>query len=465
MTLTSAATVKALDGNTNYNAINALAAAGAVSLVGNNYANTLTAGNNNSTLDGGDGNDNLRGGSGTDVFVYGDKSGKDIIYGYGATDSLTVDATKITSGTTNSNTGDLVFKIDNNNSITFKPTGDKEDQEVTKVLLTVADGNAASLTKDGVLDSADSILTAFAEQKGKVDISDASVYGGIAKGIDASNIKKNAITMVGGANGGTFTFAANKKADVFEYGGGAVSLSNYETDTDKIDLGEASWQSFSVDSTGVSLSTDKGVVSIGGAQGQEVLLHDATGKNNSFSKMVFYANGVLHDKKTNPTTAILSAGAGDTVEGSSENKRYTAASSIKEITVGKGVTAISVQAGSKNTVIDASAAGDNVTLISGNGNDKFTGKEKGADTFVFTAGKDVITNYEKDDVIMAEGFNLGDAKITQSKKSITLKFDSKNSLAIKSDDTIGEIKIGENTYSFGKNAVITDGVASFGCTY
>ena len=61
---------------------------------------------------------------------------------------------------------------------------------------------------------------------------------------------------------------------------------------------------------------------------------------------------------------------------------------------------------------------------------------------------------------MAEGFNLGDAKITQSKKSITLKFDSKNSLAIKSDDTIGEIKIGENTYSFGKNAVITGGVAS-----
>ena len=443
--LAAGASVGSLGNDNDYNLVDASAVEGRVSLIGNAFANTLTAGNGGNSLDGGLGNDNLRGGDGADLFVYGDKSGKDVIYNYGAGDRFSVTAANIASGTANTNTGDLVFKIDNSNSITFKPTGENENQDVTTILL--ADGTS-SLTKDGTISADSKMLTLFKEQKGKINLAD-SIYSGVA-GIDASQITDNVVTMTGGTGGGTFTFANNKKkADVFEYGGGAVSLSGYTAGVDKIDLVEASWQSFSVDSTGVSLTTDKGVITIGGAQGQEVLLHDATGKNNSFSKMIFAANGVLHDKDKNPTSATLSAGV---------ESLYSADSSINKITIGKDVTAISVQAGSKNTVIDASNASATITLMGGSGNDKFTGRE-GADTFVFTKGKDVITNYESGDNILAEGFDLGSAKITQSKKSVTLKFDNKNSLAIKSGEAIGTININGTAYNFGKNAVIT-GTAS-----
>ena len=453
VTLATGTTSYSLDGDNTYNAVNAADATGAVSLIGNAFANTLTAGKGNSTLDGKDGNDNLYGGAGADVFVYGDKSGKDAIYGYGTNDSLKVTTDKIISGTANSNTGDLVFKIDNSNAITFKPADD--GTAVEKILL--AD-STDSLTKDGRIKDSDKMLELFSEQKGRVDLGE-TIYSGVA-GIDASKITDNGVTMTGGSLGGAFIFANNKKnADVFEYNGGAVSLSGYTAGIDKIDLVEASLQSFTFgEGSAVSLTTDKGVISLDGAQGKEVLLRDATAKNNSFSKMIFFANGVLHDKDKNATTAILSYGAGDNVEGS-ENKRYTAASTIKKITVGNDVTAISVQASNKNTIIDASNAGAGVSLIGGSGNDKFTGR-KGADTFVYTAGKDVITNYEVDDSITAEGFDFGNAKITQSRKSVTLKFSNKNSLAIKSEDAISTININGTAYNFGKNAVISGGVAS-----
>ena len=126
VTLTEGATAYSLDSDNTYNAVSAADVKGAVSLIGNAFANTLTAGDHNSSLDGKDGNDNLYGGTGADVFIYSDsnKSGKDAIYGYGAADSLKVTTNKIISGTANSNTGDLVFKIDNSNSITFKPADD-----------------------------------------------------------------------------------------------------------------------------------------------------------------------------------------------------------------------------------------------------------------------------------------------------------------------------------------------------
>ena len=444
VTLAAGASIYALDGDNTYNAVDASAAKGAVSLVGNSYANTLTAGANGSTLDGGDGNDNLTGGTGADTFVYGTKSGKDAIYGYDvAADKLDVDTTKIISGTTNNN-DELIFKIDNSNAITFKPTGDKEDQAVTKVLLA---GGSDLLTKDGVL--ADSILTVFSEQKGKVDLGETSIYGGIAKGIDASKVTKNSITMAGGAQGGTFTFAANKKADVFEYGGGSVTLNSYEAGTDKINLVDASLTSFSVDESGnVIINTSDNAISLVGGKDQEVLLRDVNSKNNSYTTMFFHDTGVLYDKK-NATSATLSTGAGN----------YTADASIKKIIIDEGVTAISVQAGDRNnTIIDASNAGTKdatgISLSGGSKNDKFTGGV-GKDLFIYTAGKDVITNYASGDSISAEGFDLGDAKITQSKKSVTLKFSNKNSLAIKSENAIGTININGTDYNFGKNAVIT----------
>ena len=430
--------------NKDFTVVDATKVSQAISLVGNTDANTITASSvvGGNSLNGGVGNDLLKGYGKGDVFIYSGKSGRDSIEGFSANDSLSVDAGAIKSGLKNNN-GTLTFKIDSSNTITF--TGDVE-----KVKLAGEDN--ASLTKDGTI--AGNTLTLFADQKGKINLKDTA-YDGIT-GINASNVKSAVVTMIGDSiDGGTFTFAANKKADVFQYGGGAATLSNYVSDSDKIDLGAVSLSSFAVDSAnGVNLTLSDGkTVSLQGENfaNKDVLIKDS--QNRSYKKYVFAETGVLYDKAKSPTTATLFNGAGGA------DSLYTAANSIKKIVADSAVSGISIQAGSgNNTFIDASAAGAGVTLVSNTKNDKFTGGI-GNDTFIFTAGKDVITNYNESDSIVLDGaFSLGSAKITKSKKSVTLKFDSKNKLTIKADsgNNIGDISIGGQSYAFSKNAIITE---------
>ena len=447
----------------------------AIAITGNGDSNIITASSvvGGNSIDGGAGNDLLIGygtakatpadGSAIlgDVFIYQSKGGKDSIQGFAANDSLSVDINAIKSGSTNRN-DNLIFKLDSSNTITF------DSDTIKKVAL--AGSSTNSLTKDGVISLTSAAVEAtenseavlpkytlklFAEQKGKIDLTDA-VYDGVT-GIDATNVKNGLVTMVGGTAGGTFTFANNKKADVFQYGGGEVDLNGYVSDSDKIDLNKASLKSFAVDTDGhVTLDlSDNGSITMADADfsKKEVLLRSPG--SSSYKSYVFAKTGVLYDKAKNPAQATIYSGAAPdtTVDGA-----------IKKIVADSGVSGISIQAGSKNnTFIDASAAVGNVTLVSNSKNDKFTGG-KCSDTFVFTAGKDVITNYSTaDSIAFGEGtsFNLGDAKITQSKKSVTLKFNNKDKLTIKADSSnIGNINIGGKDYGFGKNAIITETAGS-----
>ena len=66
---------------------------------------------------------------------------------------------------------------------------------------------------------------------------------------------------------------------------------------------------FSVDSAGVSLTAGTNTVAILGEniRDKEVLLHDSTSKNNSYTKMVFHETGVLYDK-AKATSATVTSG-------------------------------------------------------------------------------------------------------------------------------------------------------------
>ena len=277
------------------------------------------------------------------------------------------------------------------------------------------------------------------------------------------------MTLAGGASGGTFTFAANnKKADVFEYGGGSAVLANYEAGKDKINLGNDSLNSFTVNDNGVVLDLGTGKsVSIGGATGKEVLLHDdAVNKTNQYSKIVFKATGVVQDKESRPTAVTVSGGTG-----------YTADSTVKKIAVdGEFSSAIAITGANVNTAIDlsnasfASSVTDGVfTVTGGSKNDKVT-LSSAKEIYTYNDGKDVLNCFSADDSV--SGVDMSQVtKVTKSgtgtKQTLTLKFKN-DSLTIKgATDTLKVVEGTETKeYQFGKkNTIYVGGVASLTSGY
>ncbi|MBR4151380.1 MAG: hypothetical protein IKT98_00290, partial [Selenomonadaceae bacterium] len=423
-----------------FETVDASAVGNAISIVGNDNGNYIIGSSTKAnSLAGGKGNDTLVGGKVADIFFH--TGGKDFIEGFGTGDSLSIDSNKIQKAKANSSKFVLTMS-GKNDVLTFKSEGETPEK------ISLVDGGY--LTKDGVVK--DNNFKLFSSAKGKIEIAE-----GITS-VNASAADKQSVTLVAGsvASGSTLdvTFASNnKKKDSFEYGGGNVSISGYEGGKDKINLGDALISGFSVTDKTVAISVSGGVISIAGAQGEEVLIHqDGVNKGNSYSKMVFKETGVLENKKKNPTQATIIEGV---VNGFSAVNDAT----VKDIKVSSGVSAVSIQAGDKNnTLIDASAAGG-VSLYGGKKNDKLTGSETAADTFVYTGGKDVIMNYgySTGDSISfdATKFDVDSAKITASKKSIKFKFNSKSTLMLKGDGISGnKIKINDTEYVYAKNAII-----------
>ena len=456
LTLTSAATATAYDmsNNSTFYTIDGAAVSHALDLKGdgnNNYfvGASLTSDATGNSLYGGAGNDTLVGGAGKDRFRYTD--GKDVIVGYGAGDSLDADIAKITGAKVSGNK--LTFNFDSTRSITFNPVN---ENMVESVSLTTGE----VLSKDGYTNTTNTtdsgrVLNLFEGAKGKVD---AATFGATA-GINASAVKSNVVTMVGASVSGTYTFADNKKADVFEYGGGSATLSGYVAGSDKINLGNNSFTGFSVNDNGVLLTLgDNKSVSIGGAKEKEILLHDGDrNKANQYSKIVFKADGVLQDKESKPTSVTVMGGAsGFTATGNT----------IKKIIATGSLSGIAITGADVNTAIDlseaslASDAGANAVLnvTGGTKNDKVTlGSAK--EVFTYKGGKDVISGFGTGDSLAFSGSDFAIDKITKvtnNGKTITLKFEkSKDALTIKSNATIGAVAIGEDSYTFGKkNAII-----------
>lgn len=462
ITLTSgfADSVFSADGLSSLEFIKATAVTGAISIKGNDNGNYILGSEKfANSLAGGSGNDTLVGGDAADVFFH--TGGKDVIEGFvGTSDSLSIETDNISKAKA-SNRKFVLTMGNKNDVITFKT-----EDALEKVSLT----DGGYLTKDGVVGTNNFKL--FSNAKGKIDLTGDAYKDASITSIDATKAKNQSVTLVAGAvaesNTLNVTFAdKNKKKDGFEFGGGNVSISNYEGGYDKINLGDNTITGFTVTDKDVAISVDGGVISIAGAQGEEVLIHDGNSKGNSYSKMVFKETGVFYNKKKSPTKATIINGV--------ENG-FSVDPTIKNITVSSGVAGVSIQAGDKNnTLIDASAASD-VSLYGGKKNDKLTGSNTEADTFIYAGGKDVITNYSYStgDAISFDDttYDIDAAKITASKKSLKFKFGngSKNTLTLKGDNIgTSQIKINGTDYAYAKNAVVNGEQVSltsqFGGTY
>ena len=195
-----------------YVTIDGSAVSKALNLTGNAQNNVIRNGAGGGTMDGGAGDDTLVGGNGNDIFTYA--AGKDVIEGYSAGDSLQATVTQFTGAKVSGNK--LTFSTNvNTNTLTIV-----DEDGIGKVSLT----SGEVLSRNGY--TKDDVLTLFGETKGRVDATEL----GATKGINASAVRSNVVTMVGSSvDGGTYTFAQrNSKADVFEYGGGNISIVNYE---------------------------------------------------------------------------------------------------------------------------------------------------------------------------------------------------------------------------------------------
>jgi len=100
--------------------IDGSAVSSAVSITGNKKKNYIIAGANGSTLNGLKGNDTLVGGAGADLFTYENKTGKDVIEGFSAGDSINIDS-EVTIKDAKTKSGNSVIKF-KGGALTVKDT-------------------------------------------------------------------------------------------------------------------------------------------------------------------------------------------------------------------------------------------------------------------------------------------------------------------------------------------------------
>ena len=313
--------------------------------------------------------------------------------------------------------------------------------DVEKVFL---DGGGF-LSKDGAI-TADKKFNLFENTEGRIDLTD-KIYSGVVSSVDAS-ATKNGVTLTGSSLVSSINLAANRKKDLFKYGGGSVTISGYENNIDRIDIGDTGHINlFEVNDSDVAISVSNSgndIISLTGAQAKEILIRDDDSRG--FSKFVFAKTGVLYNKAKKPTEATIYKNADN----------FKADKSIKKIFVKENVADISIESGNNKSTLDASAA-NGVILIGGGKKNKFVASD-GADSFIHNGGKDIIENFNAaSDQISLSGDNLAEAKISLGKKSIKFKFDNKNALALKSDSKIDSLTVDGENYTFAKNAIVKGG--------
>ena len=221
---TASSNLKTIDGS----------ATGAIEIIGNNKANSIVAGVNGSTLNGGKGRDTLRGGEGADVFIYANKSGKDVIENYGAGDKISLGSDVTIK--------DIKIKKDN---VVMKFKGGSLTVNDTSTF-TITGGGNETIFSGGVFLAGDSVKI-LGNYKGAIDLTEDfnNVDASLAKkkltinGNDEDNLLiggKGKDILVGGA--GNDSLWGSKKNDtltggdgydtfIFQAGGGKDIITDY----------------------------------------------------------------------------------------------------------------------------------------------------------------------------------------------------------------------------------------------
>ena len=252
--------------------------------------------------------------------------------------------------------------------------------------------------------------------------------------------------LIGGAgadtltgNTGNDTLTGGKGKDIFVYdtekGGGADVITDYKQDEDKISL--------SSDYTSYTMNNN--VVTLTFSSGKTLELQGIKSGNNKVSfevdktpKEVTFSGGA----QIEGNTAILPSNYGD--------KKYTASSPVTTIDASKTTSGINLIGNSSaNSIIGGD--GDD-TIDSKAGDDTLRGG-KGADTFIYSGGKDSITDFEAGtDVIQNDSKYTLATSVSTATSALILNFDDNNTLTLNSTSAPSSVNVvtGKDTYTYTK---------------
>lgn len=385
---------------------------------GNDIIN-LGNGTSKNTIIAGAGNDSIYSVKSKNIYLYDDGDGDDVISGFSENDTL-----KITNGTIEAwevHNDDVTFKV-GDGSITIKDgvgmkiniAGEGAKTKASAQIYEsgwIYDSVKSSMTLDsgfsGSLDSrtyATSVVTIDASSSSSVNITGDSknnvIIGGAGNDILHGGNSKND-TLTGGYGADVFVFGKNEGKDI---------VTDY-SEEDTISIRSAAVASVSVSSSKKSQDVifkvgTSGTLTVKDGAGKKITVIDSVGTSTQV-----YEKGAIYNADK---TEVLFT----------EKFNGTLSSGI-EIADGSSITTAQKIIGN---VLDNSIAGGTKadTLGGGAGNDTLYGG-KGADLFIYTAGHDVIEDYDAGERISLDAsisgvtVNEGDVIFSTDNGSITVK--------------------------------------------
>lgn len=216
--------------------IDASAASNEISITGNKKKNYIVAGANGATLNGGKGNDTLVGGVGADIFVYENKSGKDVIKGFGDGDSISLTGAEIKDAKVKGDNATIKFKggaLTINGTTEFSFMQDGAEKKFSAGVFVEEDTAKVYGSFKGSLKLADHDVANFNGSLGKKkltitgDDSSNSLVGG--KGKDSLNGGAGADSLWGGKGNDTLLGGDGDDTFIFNAGGGKDIIADYTT--------------------------------------------------------------------------------------------------------------------------------------------------------------------------------------------------------------------------------------------
>ena len=350
------------------------------------------------------------------IFIYTKGDGKDQISSFNENDTI-----KITDGSSvaaNIDGEDVIFKI-GTGSITVKDGA--EDANGRKITLVDSDNNpllaeniyaTAGIITGETIKIAASYTDTYYQGDG-ITFVDASQ---VKKGIEITSMDTTGVFLGGkgkdtlSSSGDAFSLTGGKGNDVFVFGGGNATISDYSVKgingADKVKLENLEETSYQIDSNNNLILTC--------GEGNKLTIEDGANKKITYTNnkkgVIYTAEGAFDGKRKSvilsPATTSFSAA------------RYN---KLATIDGAEATSAINILGNRKANYI---VAGDNgSTLNGGKGKDSLFGGN-GADLFVYekSTGKDMIYYYgEGDRISLGSGVTIKDATIKRNNAVIKFK--------------------------------------------
>ncbi|MBR1397531.1 MAG: hypothetical protein IJ563_08375, partial [Selenomonadaceae bacterium] len=332
-----------------------------LNLIANAKANVIYLGAGHTTVTAGKGNDTITSSDGTNVFVYNLNDGADVITDYAVGQDVIQlgSGVALTKAATVKGTNDVLLSV-TKGSIRFK------DGVGKKITIMDADGNTTNQTYGvqsiNIADDDDSTINTTIDAmietiNASTRTKDVNIIG---------NAKNN--TIIGGS--GNDELFGGKGKDVFVYNGGNDIISDYTAGQDIVQLDSVSITSAAYtgqNGTDLVLNTDKGTLTI------ENVIKLKSNKG-TITKVLPPQKVTIIDK-----------------DGINVGAQVYGADYASTINVVNADGAI-IKANLDVDVINAAKRSTTVELIGNDKDNTLIGGTKN-DTFVYTGGNDVITNY------------------------------------------------------------------------